>query len=306
MPARAAPVARASGSATAGRRRTARASPRSRAPRLARPGRCRAPRLRCADTPGARRPSALAAVAANSGTGAVCASCSGASARWCNGAETASPWPTLADPGAASSAGPGPGGTAIRARSRAPSATPRCRNARGPPARRWQSWSPAPPLAGARSRAPRALPGPASRPTPPPRITVFTASTALARDHGDLHRVLREREPGLHAGARRRLARRHPGVPDAVHLAEGSDIREPDVGPPDALFAAPGLAQQLIDLAQNLRRLPRHIGAGIVGHLTGDENQAVADHGGAHAGVGPNALDVHRKTPSRDENRGDA
>src|SRR6218665_92425 len=32
-------------------------------------------------------------------------------------------------------------------------------------------------------------------------MTVFIASTALGRDHGDLHRVLREREPGLHAGA---------------------------------------------------------------------------------------------------------
>src|SRR6218665_7953 len=90
-------------------------------------------------------------------------------------------------------------------------------------------------------------------------MTVFIPSTARGRDPGDLHRVLREREPGLHAGARRRLARRHPGIPDAVHLAEGSDIREPDVGAHDALLAAAGLGQQLIDLAHNLRRLPPHI-----------------------------------------------
>src|SRR3546814_6247505 len=66
------------------------------------------------------------------------------------------------------------------------------------------------------------------------RPTLFTSDcpgavgiSARGND-GDLHSVLRRRQPGLDAGPCGGRARRHPGIPESVHLVEGGDVGEPD------------------------------------------------------------------------------
>src|ERR1051326_8672204 len=53
------------------------------------------------------------------------------------------------------------------------------------------------------------------------------------RLHHDLDLESGIGELGLDRGARRRVAGRHPGVPDLVHLAPGADVGQPEIGRQD-------------------------------------------------------------------------
>jgi hypothetical protein len=61
------------------------------------------------------------------------------------------------------------------------------------------------------------------------RTCCTTMELARCHDH-DLDLVVGRRELGLNGCPRWRIARRHPGIPDSVHLTEMRHVGDPDIG----------------------------------------------------------------------------
>ena len=102
-------------------------------------------------------------------------------------------------------------------------------------------------------------------------------------DH-DLDIDTRSRELGFHRGARRGLTRHHPGVPYRVHLGEGLDIGQPDIGLDDVGLGGPGFRQRRINLLEYVLGLLGHrLSQGRIGREAGQIDLVAMNDGSAHA-----------------------
>src|SRR5690606_20577615 len=105
----------------------------------------------------------------------------------------------------------------------------------------------------------------------------------------DLDLPFRTRELRLDGGARRRIARLHPGVPGAVHAREIGDVGKEDLRAQDATLVASGLRQQGVDRGQHLAGLGFDVGAVGFGNLAREVDHAIVDAGFGHARAGVDA-----------------
>ena len=90
-----------------------------------------------------------------------------------------------------------------------------------------------------------------------------------------------------------------PGVPHLVHFVEAADVAQPDTGEQDLRLVAAGLAEQAVDLRQDLPGLRSDRRNGVVGDLAGEVDNAGVDHGLAHARADVKAPD-HASPPAPD------
>src|SRR5579871_4420852 len=102
-------------------------------------------------------------------------------------------------------------------------------------------------------------------------------------DDADLDQIGRPRQRGLDGGPGGRIAGGDPSVPDLVHFVESIDVSEPDVRREDPRLVAARLAEQPVDLRQDLLSLGAHRRHGIVGDLPRQIDEPAMDHGLAHA-----------------------
>src|SRR6476659_3575358 len=66
-------------------------------------------------------------------------------------------------------------------------------------------------------------------------------------------------KPGFYRGASGGIARRHPGVPDEVHVGERADVGEVNRRRKEAAFIGAGFGQQVIDRLEYLSSLAGNV-----------------------------------------------
>jgi hypothetical protein len=92
-----------------------------------------------------------------------------------------------------------------------------------------------------------------------------------------------------------RIFRRHPGVPDRVHLSEIRHVGNPDIGGKELSLVGPGRGQEAIDLRQNaFGLLGGTFAFRIIGNDALEIDGIAVDHRLAHARSGFVTFDLHR------------
>src|SRR6185312_12081921 len=115
-------------------------------------------------------------------------------------------------------------------------------------------------------------------------ILLLLRRRSAGRRYLDFNGELRGRKLGFDAGARRRVAGRHPGIPHRVHFGEGRDIGKPDRRRQYFRALASRRSEKLVDLVEDILGLRSDRLAGRAqGYLAGGVDQIAMDDGLAHA-----------------------